>query len=122
MIRYTKHIMKYLLKIEYLALLIATLVAYHLTNGNWLVFALCFFLPDVGMIGYLYNTRIGSITYNIFHHLSIPVALELTGMLLDQPALTTAALIMFSHICFDRMLGYGLKYPDRFQHTHLHRI
>src|SRR3954470_22529461 len=30
-----------------------------------------------------------------------------------------AALIWFAHIGLDRALGYGLKYDDSFQHTHL---
>lgn len=27
-----------------------------------------------------------------------------------------------AHIGMDRMLGYGLKYPEKFQDTHLDRI
>jgi hypothetical protein len=30
-------------------------------------------------------------------------------------------LIWTSHIGFDRLLGYGLKYPTRFNDTHLQR-
>jgi hypothetical protein len=26
---------------------------------------------------------------------------------------------LFGHSAFDRMLGYGMKYTDSFQHTHL---
>jgi hypothetical protein len=29
------------------------------------------------------------------------------------------ALIWFAHIGFDRLLGFGLKYPTRFKDTHL---
>jgi hypothetical protein len=29
------------------------------------------------------------------------------------------ALIWVAHIGFDRMLGFGLKYPSRFKDTHL---
>jgi hypothetical protein len=32
------------------------------------------------------------------------------------------ALVWFAHIGFDRVLGYGLKYPTAFAHTHLGRI
>ena len=33
--------------------------------------------------------------------------------------LVSLALIWVAHIGFDRMLGYGLKYPTAFGHTHL---
>jgi hypothetical protein len=32
------------------------------------------------------------------------------------------ALIWLAHIGADRALGYGLKYPTRFQDTHLQRV
>jgi hypothetical protein len=32
------------------------------------------------------------------------------------------AIIWFSHIAFDRMLGFGLKYPTFFKDTHLQHI
>jgi len=32
------------------------------------------------------------------------------------------ALIWISHIGFDRMLGYGLKYPTQFRDTHLQHV
>lgn len=31
-------------------------------------------------------------------------------------------MIMFAHSSLDRCVGYGLKYGDGFQHTHLGRI
>ncbi|MBC8508108.1 MAG: DUF4260 family protein [Anaerolineales bacterium] len=30
--------------------------------------------------------------------------------------------IMLGHSSLDRVIGYGLKYPDSFQHTHLGMI
>jgi hypothetical protein len=36
--------------------------------------------------------------------------------------LLTYALIWTAHIGVDRLLGFGLKYPTRFQDTHLQRI
>jgi len=32
------------------------------------------------------------------------------------------SLIWLAHIGFDRMLGFGLKYPTRFADTHLARV
>jgi hypothetical protein len=31
----------------------------------------------------------------------------------------SVAIIWFGHIGMDRLVGFGLKYPDSFQHTHL---
>ena len=31
-------------------------------------------------------------------------------------------ILLFAHSCFDRVWGYGLKYTDSFQHTHLGKI
>jgi hypothetical protein len=36
--------------------------------------------------------------------------------------LTAVAIVWFAHIGLDRALGYGLKYADGFQHTHLGTI
>lgn len=32
------------------------------------------------------------------------------------------ALVWLAHIGADRLLGYGLKYDDNFQHTHLGQL
>ena len=37
----------------------------------------------------------------------------------NHPALLPLSLIWIAHLGFDRMLGYGLKYPTRFKGTHL---
>jgi hypothetical protein len=37
----------------------------------------------------------------------------------SQPLLLALGLIWLAHIGMDRLLGYGLKYADHFQHTHL---
>ena len=41
---------------------------------------------------------------------------------MPAPLAVAAALILAGHIGFDRMLGYGLKYPDAFGHTHLGKL
>jgi hypothetical protein len=48
-----------------------------------------------------------------------PAALALAGFLLHWDLLYLLAAIWFGHIGLDRMLGYGLKYPQRFGATHL---
>ena len=47
------------------------------------------------------------------------MALFILGAYLHVPWVQGAALILFGHSSLDRVFGYGLKYTDAFQHTHL---
>ena len=72
------------IKIEEAA--ITAFVIYFLTKFNlglplWL-WVLLFFSPDLSMLGYLVNTRVGAFTYNLFHHRGVALALVATGFLM----------------------------------------
>jgi hypothetical protein len=75
--------------------------------------------PDLSMLGYLINTRIGAVLYNLIHHKGIAIALYLAGFFLVIHELTLAGVVLFAHSSMDRVFGYGLKYNDDFKHTHL---
>ena len=111
-----------LLRIEETAILAAATFAYQHLHQSWLLFALLFFTPDIFMLGYLLNTHLGAATYNLAHTLSLPVALLFAGYLLHWQLAPPIALIWIAHITFDRLLGFGLKYPISFKGTHLQRI
>jgi hypothetical protein len=108
-----------LLHVEGAAVLILSLFAYHSNQASWLQFALLFLLPDVSMLGYLANPQIGAIAYNAAHTYTGPLALAIYSLAGSHHALFPLSLIWIAHIGFDRMLGYGLKYPTRFKDTHL---
>ena len=114
--------MKLLLRAEE-ALMLA--LALFLNNSipftGWYFWA-WFLAPDIGFVGYLINTRVGAVTYNLFHHKGVAILLYLVGFLLSAPALQLFGLVLFGHSSFDRMLGFGLKYPDSFRNTHLGTI
>jgi len=74
------------------------------------------------MLGYLYRPCWGARIYNAIHSYLAPVTLALAALLLRSPALLPFVLIWINHIGVDRMLGYGLKYPEGFQWTHLGRL
>jgi hypothetical protein len=78
-----------------------------------------FLAPDIGMIGYLVNPRIGAFTYNLLHHKGVALALYIVALSTSSDVLQFTGLLLFGHSAFDRMLGYGLKYADSFQNTHL---
>jgi hypothetical protein len=111
-----------LLRIEEAVLLILTLFAYQHLHASWLLFAILFLPPDLFMLGYLINPRIGAATYNLAHTLAVPFILVLDGYIEHWPLTTAIALIWTAHIAFDRLLGYGLKYPTFFKDTHLQHI
>lgn len=111
-----------LLYIEEAALLLLTLFAYQHLHVSWLLFVILFLTPDLFMLGYLINPHIGSATYNLAHTLTLPFALLLTAYINRWPSAEAIALIWTAHIAFDRLLGYGLKYPTFFKDTHLQHI
>jgi hypothetical protein len=108
-----------LLHLEGAAVLVLSLFAYHWSHGSWLQIALLFLVPDVSMLGYLANTRLGAITYNAVHTYTGPLILAGYSFATARPTILSLSLIWIAHIGFDRMLGYGLKYPTRFKATHL---
>ena len=74
------------------------------------------------MVGYLGGTRLGAITYNLAHSTPLPAAVIALGWWQHEPLVLAFALVWLAHIGMDRVLGYGLKYNDHFQHTHLGRL
>lgn len=114
--------MKNIIKLEELAMLaLAVYLNTFLSYPAWLFWAL-FLAPDISMIGYIFNTRVGAVLYNIVHHKGMAIAFYVIGTILPSQALQFTGLLLFGHSSFDRMLGYGLKYADDFKNTHLGKI
>ena len=107
------------LRAEGAAALLAGLAGYHLLGAGWGLFALLSLAPDLSMLGYLINRRVGAIAYNLGHTYLAPAALAALGWALGAEMLLAVAAIWVAHIGFDRMLGYGLKYETGFGATHL---
>jgi hypothetical protein len=80
------------------------------------VFALA---PDISMLGYLRNPRVGAAIYNVVHVYLGPLALGAMGLWLSRDLAVVIAVTWIAHIGVDRAVGYGLKFPDAFDHTHL---
>jgi len=114
--------MKNLLKLEELFLFGFALFLFSGLDYGWGWYALFFFAPDLSMIGYAVNPRLGAWTYNLIHHKGVAVTLYVLGYLLAVPWLMFAGTILLGHSSFDRVWGYGLKHEDAFQNTHLGMI
>ncbi len=111
-----------ILRLESGLVLTCTVMAFAWHSGQWSLFALLFLIPDLSMLGYLANARIGAISYNVAHAYVLPLMFGLFGAVYSQSIFMDGALIWIAHIGFDRMLGYGLKYGSAFGHTHLGHV
>jgi len=111
-----------LLRVEGVSVLGLSAFFYHESHASWILFALLFLVPDLFMLGYLVNTRVGAAAYNLVHTLFVPGGLIIAAILASRSQLLPFLLIWTAHIGFDRMLGYGLKYPTRFKDTHLQHV
>jgi len=111
-----------LLRLEGAALFFCALYFYRSAGSGWLLLIVLFLWPDIAMLGYLVNPKIGSSLYNLTHTEVIPAALTACSFAVHRPPVLAFALIWFAHIGFDRALGYGLKYPTFFKDTHLQRL
>ena len=112
--------MKITLKLESLGLfLLFTVVYFYLFPGTWGFYLALFFIPDVSFILFVVTKKLGAIAYNIFHHQGVMALLLMFGFWLKEDTVIKIALIFLAHSTFDRVAGYGLKYFDSFDHTHL---
>ena len=110
------------LRLEGLAAFVIGVALFGASGGNWLFLIPLLLLPDVSAIGYLAGPRIGAFTYNVVHNW-VPGFVTLgIGAWLASPEITLAAAILIAHVGMDRAVGYGLKLPSSFHHTHLGRM
>lgn len=114
--------MKNLLKLEELFMFALTIFLFSRMDFAWWWYPALLFTPDLSMIGYLINPKIGAVTYNSIHHKALGISLYVLGIMFASQPLQLAGLILFGHSSMDRVLSYGLKYFDSFQHTHLGMI
>jgi uncharacterized protein DUF4260 len=114
--------MKNLLRLEEFFLFGLALFLFTQLDYGWGWYALLFLAPDLSIAGYLANPRVGAWTYNLIHHKGLAVALYILGYLFSVQWLMLMGTILLGHSSLDRVFGYGLKYPDAFQNTHLGRI
>lgn len=113
------NIMSQLLKLEELGQFLLSIILFNQLEYSWWVFFVCILLPDVSMVGYLFNSRAGAWFYNFFHHKLVAIVVWGLGFGLHHSLLCLAGVILFGHSSMDRAFGYGLKFNDSFHHTHL---
>lgn|SRR5690554_7231 len=111
--------MRTLLKLEETALFILCMYLFSLLSFDWWWFPALLLVPDIGMIGYTVNSKVGAFSYNLMHNRGIASIVAIYGLASSNEYFQLAAIILFAHISLDRALGFGLKYTDSFNNTHL---
>jgi hypothetical protein len=111
--------MSILLKLEELLLAVLSVWLFSRAGLAWWWFPALFLAPDLSIVGYAAGPRIGAAAYNLVHHKAVAVIVFLLGTWLPSPGFQAAGAILLGHSSLDRVLGFGLKYPDSFGHTHL---
>ena len=111
-----------LLRVEGAAMFACSVFLFYFLGANWIVFVALLLWPDLFMLGYLANAKLGARLYNLVHTDVLPLTLAIASLGLRQPGLMAFALIWLAHIGGDRVIGAGLKYPTFFKDTHLQRV
>jgi hypothetical protein len=114
--------MKNVIKLEELAMFALSIYGLISFNSPWWVYLLLLLGPDISMVGYAINEKIGAVCYNIFHQKAVAIIIGGIGIICDSEALIVTGIILFGHSSMDRTLGYGLKYFEGFKFTHLGEI
>jgi hypothetical protein len=111
--------MKKVIALEEAAMLVLSVVLFSKLTFAWWWYLALILTPDLSMLLYAVNSRVGAMAYNFFHHKAVAIVVYIGGLYLNNEVIQMIGLILFGHSGMDRMLGYGLKYPDSFQNTHL---
>lgn len=112
---------KVIIQLENFLLLLLCLVFYFQSTYSTILLVILFFVPDIAIIAYLINTKIGKYIYNLFHSYNIPFFLLGISLFVNTSLLTAISLIWIAHIALDRTLGMGLK-EEQFKKTHLQKL
>lgn len=94
----------------------------------WWVVLAAFLVFDLSMLGYVRSAATGAASYNAVHNYAWPAGFALAALVASSvsPTFSTFAGVLACawafHVGVDRALGFGLKLPDAFTHTHLGRI
>ena len=114
--------MNFILRLEEFGMLLLGILAFSFLPFSWWWFLVLILVPDIGMLGYLFGSKAGAFSYNLFHHKGVAVLIGVIGIYLNSTYMQLAGIILFSHASFDRLFGYGLKYEKGFKFTHLGEI
>jgi hypothetical protein len=113
-----------LLRLEALLVLLIALICYSGLHGSWLLFLVLFLAPDVSLLGYLAegNGRFAATFYNGLHCYAVPLGVALIAWRLNSVVTERITVIWIAHIALDRFIGFGLKYAQAANPTHMQSV
>ena len=111
-----------ILRLEGVVILICSIIILIYLKSNWILNIVVFLLIDISLLGYLSNPKLGATIFNIGHTLSLPIILLIIGILINSSISIQIGIIWVAHIGYDKMKGFGLKYPDSFDSSHLNYV
>jgi hypothetical protein len=113
-----------LLRLEALLVFLIALICYSGLHGSWFLFVVLFLVPDVSLFGYIAegNGRFAAAFYNGLHCYAVPLAIALIAWRLHSVVIERIAIIWVAHIALDRLIGFGLKYAQAANPTHMQSV
>src|SRR5207237_3131394 len=89
------------LRLEGLALFIGMTLLYYIWDGDWWIYAILFFMPDLSVAVYLSGPRFGAFIYNTAYSYLAPVAIMTGGFASVYPILLSIAMFWLAHLDYD---------------------
>ena len=89
---------KILLHLEGAVFFFGAIALYATQGGSWVAFVLLLLAPDLAIVGYLVNPRVGSYAYNAVHTYAAPAVLAALSLAGQWPVGVQLALIWFAHV------------------------
>ncbi|MEJ2013662.1 MAG: DUF4260 domain-containing protein [Anaerolineales bacterium] len=114
--------MKAILRLEESGFFLFSIYMVSTLGFSWWLFPLLLFVPDLSMIGYIRDSKLGAIIYYFFHFRALALLLFMLGIYSSLPMVPLIGVILLAHSSLDGVFGYGLKFSDSFGHTHLGKI
>jgi hypothetical protein len=109
------------LRLESIIVFVTSLIIYYSYGGTHLGLVLII-LPDISMIGYMKNPRLGAFVYNLGHSYVIPFITVIASYIFQSEWGLLFSFLWFAHVGLDRFLGFGLKFDTSFSDTHLGKL
>ena len=98
---------------------IIAIVALYQWDAAWWWYFLLLLGPDISMAGYWIGNTLGATIYNLFHHKGIAILFFIVGFYFQIDIMQLVGITLFGHASMDRLFGFGLKYHQGFNYTHL---
>src|SRR2546425_12596795 len=87
-----------LLRVEGAAGFAVALYLYRYIGAGWGCFLLLFLWPDIFMLGYLANVRLGTALYNLVHIVAFPVLLAVGSFAPCPARIFTSVRFLLAHV------------------------